>query len=1091
MAEKFLVLFCSVYGLMLLFSVTVSGLKPTKDMVREWANRLGTNGSSFMDGNAGVKSLTQAYENFTYATTERINGVDVLKKMKKEMEVFFRNKSSSLKKLVKKAEEAYCKYKYDKNLKISEIDYPNSKDLDKYLNKSGIKLEYNSTFRSEISFNRSVIHVPTDVFDGASKIVNGIEWTSALESVFEGNRHEDPSLSWQYFGSDEGFMRTYPARHWDITNENNVDLFDARKRPWYIQGATSPKNIIILIDASGSMHGVPMRIAKLSAQNLIDTFGDNDFFNVVYFNVEATVLCCEKEGPILLQATKKNKIFVKEELKKIADKDVAVWEKGMKKAFDLLEKANNFAKCQEAIMVLSDGTTSSLLELFAELNPDKKVRVFTFAVGPSAESTEALRNMACNNRGYFTRIQSVGAVREVSESYIRVLTRPMAMAPEANTTDHTVWTSVYLDALGLGMMVTGTLPVFHRKESAINCSEKGGMEAEEKREDHFLGVMGADVPLKYLKDFMLRPLVGLSGYMFAVNNNGMIIFHPRLKTVYGYLQDPPGVDLVDVETSVTGAEVQELRKAMIDKVPITADGPSHNGSSHKEFEVYDLSFDELRMTKRTMNYYFGGLEGTSFSLGIATPLLGYKYNLPEYTETEVIDKLHSELLKETKEDIQIERWPYCRNVVLAEKTPLEQLINETESRDIKLCNNSELLTGLLVDLNVTARLPSVWKSKARPGVNDVFVRTYWGLHRSHSGSKDKRNSSSEDDIFRRVFGSQIPPASIIYTTKYLAAKSDENITSVFAYKRIYRNKFPAAILGYEMDMKAFVDTHIVKNTECQSEGSACDISCDRTGKNDYEGLYCYLVDENGFVVAGNDESSAGKFFGRVDAPVMRQLIRSNEENGSGIYNKVVLTDFQAVCQVKGGVNSGGVSFLLKPFFSLSAYAEWWTTKAVWSLLYFNLYSWIFAESGATTEATDDIPKNISCIRNITTYYADQGNVTLNGVTSCGDCSREHFVASVRHSNVYLVVINATCGKCDEIDREMGVPGEPREIPRDTVENSCKEPGYRKRPKRCFVSTNPESGYACGSGSFIKPSPYIVTLQLFWLFAALRRIVGFV
>ena len=28
------------------------------------------------------------------------------------------------------------------------------------------------------------------------------------------------------------------------------------------------------------------------------------------------------------------------------------------------------------------------------------------------------------------------------------------------------------------------------------------------------------------------------------------------------------------------------------------------------------------------------------------------------------------------------------------------------------------------------------------------------------------------------------------------------------------------------------------------------------------------------------------------------------------------------------------------------------------------------------------------------------------------------------------------------------------LPRDTVENSCKEPGYRKRPKRCFVSTNP-------------------------------------
>lgn len=32
-----------------------------------------------------------------------------------------------------------------------------------------------------------------------------------------------------------------------------------------------------------------MRIAKLSAQNLIDTFGDNDFFNVVYVSTGAYI----------------------------------------------------------------------------------------------------------------------------------------------------------------------------------------------------------------------------------------------------------------------------------------------------------------------------------------------------------------------------------------------------------------------------------------------------------------------------------------------------------------------------------------------------------------------------------------------------------------------------------------------------------------------------------------------------------------------------------------------------------------------------------------------------------------------------------
>ena len=36
-------------------------------------------------------------------------------------------------------------------------------------------------------------------------------------------------------------------------------------------------------------------------------------------------------------------------------------------------QANKCAQCQQAIMVLSDGTTSSLSDLFKEHNPDKKV----------------------------------------------------------------------------------------------------------------------------------------------------------------------------------------------------------------------------------------------------------------------------------------------------------------------------------------------------------------------------------------------------------------------------------------------------------------------------------------------------------------------------------------------------------------------------------------------------------------------------------------------------------------------------------------------------------------------------------------------
>ncbi|CAH3179392.1 unnamed protein product [Porites evermanni] len=1083
MAVKIFVSFCSICGLLLFFSIRITGGNPKIVMVRDWAHRIGDGASNFTDELTGAKYLQQIYENLTFLPAD-VNGREVLIRMKTEMENFFSSKTSSLKKLVEKAEDSYCKYKYNKNLQLGNIDYPNAKDLEKYLNTSGLRLEHSTTFQSEVSFNKSMIHVPTDVYDGAAEIVNGIQWTSSLDGVFDRNSHDDPTSSWQYFGSDKGFMRVYPAKPWD-TSPSQVDLFDARRRPWYIQGATSPKNVIILIDASGSMHGVPMRIAKLSAQNLIDTLGDNDFFNVVYFNKAAYVLCCSESGPTLLQATRKNKMYVKNKLQEIVDREVAMWKLGMSKAFELLQEANKGASCQQAIMVLSDGTTSSLSDLFEEQNLDKKVRIFTFAVGPPAESTEALRKMACNNKGYFTRIQSVGAVREVSENYIRALTRPMAMAPKENITGHTVWTSVYADALGLGLMVTGTLPVFHRIKDSSNCAAKDGMEQEERTKDHFLGVMATDVPLGYLQGFLLRPLVGPSGYIFAVDNNGMIIFHPRLEMVHGYLQDPLGVELTYVESAKNNSNVLELRKAIIDTVPVS-DSPHGSGIKSQSFEGYHLSVDQVRVMKHTLNYYFDGLKGTSFSLVVATPQLGYKYNLTGYTDHDVITELHDLLSKEN--DISVERWPYCKNVMTAQTSPLEALIHSTQSGDATLCNNSELLSGLLVDVNATSNMPAVWKQNSiSPGVKEVFVRTFWGLTRYLSLQQNKLGYSSQGDFLGSVFASQIPNTSVVFSSPYLAAKSEKNTTSVFAYKRIYRNHRPAAVLGYEMDMDKLTRDIFVENTKCTGGDCESVPDCDRTGKNDFEGLFCYLLDENGFVVAGNDGSSAGKFFGRVDAPVMQTLIRQDENSTSGVYNKVVLTDYQALCEEKSGVNSRGTSFLLKPLLSLSAYTEWWTTKAVWSLLYFNLYSWIFSENEAVTEATDDVPKNISCVKRLTTYYSTKENISEEGTTTCNDCVRRHALSSVPNTNLLLVVIEGTgCGPCSQSVRGMAIPGEPTEISSEP-EPVCKEPEYRRRPKRCFVSTNSETGYMCGDSSLTRPSLQVMSVHFLFIFTLWQMI----
>lgn len=104
-----------------------------------------------------------------------------------------------------------------------------------------------------------------------------------MDQIFRDNYKNDPTLSWQFYGSSTGFMRQFPASKW---KQEPVDLYDCRLRSWYMEAATSPKDIIILMDGSGSMMGQRLDIAKHVVNTILDTLGTNDFVNIFTFGEE-------------------------------------------------------------------------------------------------------------------------------------------------------------------------------------------------------------------------------------------------------------------------------------------------------------------------------------------------------------------------------------------------------------------------------------------------------------------------------------------------------------------------------------------------------------------------------------------------------------------------------------------------------------------------------------------------------------------------------------------------------------------------------------------------------------------------------------
>uniref|UniRef100_A0A672QS56 Calcium channel, voltage-dependent, alpha 2/delta subunit 1a n=1 Tax=Sinocyclocheilus grahami TaxID=75366 RepID=A0A672QS56_SINGR len=552
------------------------------------------------------------------------------------------------------------------------------------------KFKEDPAFKRPVSYSTTAVHIPTDIYEGSTIILNELNWTAALDDVFKKNKEDDPSLLWQVFGSASGLARYFPASPWVDTKNtpNKIDLYDVRRRPW-----------------SGSVSGLTLKLIRTSVSEMLETLSDDDYVNIVSFNNSAKSVACFEN---LVQANVRNKKILKEAVQKITANGTTDYKIGFKEAFYQLSSMNvSRANCNKIIMLFTDGGEDRASEIFEEYNSEKKVRIFTFSVGQHNYDKTPIQWMACNNKGYYYEIPSIGAIRINTQEYLDVLGRPMVK--EYKKAKSVQWTNVYVDALELGLVITGTLPVFN-KTSTRKSQDKN------KVNQLILGVMAIDVSLDDIKRLTPHYTLGPNGYYFAIDPNGYVLLHPNLQPKDLKSQEPVTLDLLDAELE---DEVKvEIRSSMIE-----------GQKDQKRFQTLMKSQDERYIDRGIRAYTWGPVHDTDYRSEKCFVFVLCLVLLSSFFES-----LHADRFEEYGYTLIAPR-DYCTDLKAQSDNNTQFLSDFIEYIDIHTPNHSpcnmELINRLLLDAGITAELAKHWNKQ---GIRAKFVVTDGGVTRVYPAS---------------------------------------------------------------------------------------------------------------------------------------------------------------------------------------------------------------------------------------------------------------------------------------------------------------------------------------------------------------------
>ena len=285
-----------------------------------------------------------------------------------------------------------------------------------------------------------------------------------------------------------------------------------------------------------------------------------------------------------------------------------------------------------------------------------------------------------------------------------------------------------------------------------------------------------------------------------------------------------------------------------------------------------------------------------------------------------------------------------------------------------------------------------------------------------------------------------------------------DIASEFLVDLLVDSTFIAAIQkDKDSDKKTSVITHYCKNNETD---------------------VCYILDENGYIVATSDgDKYTGVFFGEVQGPLMEYLANetADEEGLSvGIFKRVDLQDTQSECEVSAEYHSDA-TMLITPFKMVASFVSMWFRAVLVVGANVKLYAMFLLQSHRADGKTE-MRVNVSCTKTRPFYLLQRHKVpTLDPskkkFTCPKNCKRTFDLALVPKTNLLFVHISKEdkCADCEIPE----VRTDPVEIP--PLNNCNQEPQYRWGPSTCYKEcgrnecNGEEETTYCGSGNNVKPT----------------------